>query len=361
VVLFALIYNGMIPGDAVALPIPLHAYAMIFAVFSNFFYGFTLTTFPRFSSRPSIETRRYLWLWLLNLLAALSLFASIWLPESFYAASVIMAFSFAYIIKIFYGIYQQASEPRIDQYWIIIAFGMGAISNLLFLLSHIPCQSCDVKVFYLNGVEVGIYLYMIFLAVVIAFRMVPFFSRVMNYQKSTWFHGALFALLLLHLFFAGYMPRALFAVDLAAALLLGYELHKADLPYPNQDPLIWSLHLAMFWLPLGFLVGSITEFFEAWFAYYSFRLPLHLLVLGFLTTILVAFGTRVTLGHGGAVLQVDRWGKSIFYFTQIVVLGRMAFSLTGTNFWFDVSILLWVALILLWLSRYGRILVLGGR
>jgi uncharacterized protein involved in response to NO len=242
--------------------------------------------------------------------------------------------------------------------------GMGAFSNLLYLLAAVPCETCRPGVFREYAALTGIYLYLIFLPAVIGFRMVPFFSRVMDYAKSSWFHSALFGLLLAHVMLAGAWPKGLFAVDLALALVLGGELMRAKRPFPNPDPLLWSLHLAMFWLPLGFFAGAMAEFFQAWFGVEAFQLPLHLLALGFVTTILIAFGTRVTLGHGGAALQVDRWGVLLFWGTQLVLLGRMVLSLVASEGvlhpWFEISAGLWVALFTFWSIRYGRILLFGN-
>ncbi|ADV46717.1 NnrS family protein [Nitratifractor salsuginis] len=359
--LFIPAFRGMLSIDARLL----HAYGMIFLVFTNFFYGFTYTTFTRFSAQPPIEERRYLRVWVLNLLAALSFYVSLWMPPLFYVAALLMALSFAYTLRIFMGIYAKAPEPKKDQYWIIVGFGMGALADLLFLLAQIPCRHCRSGLYFDMGVEVGIYLYLIFLPAVIAFRMVPHFSRCMNYRKSRGFDGVLLLLLLAHVLLSQAWPKGLFAVDLLAALWLGRELWRMELPFPNPDPLLWGLHLALFWLPLGFLAGAAVEFFEAWFGYASLYLPLHLLVLGFLTTIMIAFGTRVTLGHGGAVLGMDRWGAWLLWMTQVVVLGRLALSLAAAQGsispWFDISATLWIVLFVLWTAKYGKILVRGAR
>jgi len=360
-ILFLLAYRGIVATDALRL----HGYGMIFTVFTNFFYGFTFTTFPRFSARPPIDARRYLRIWFLNLMAALSLYASILFPEAFYGAAIFMAFSFAYTLRIFLEIYAAAPEPKSDQYWIIVALGMGALANLLYLLSAVPCGSCSPGIFGSWAVGAGVWLYLLFLPIIVGFRMVPFFSRVTGYAQSPGFHPLVFSLFLGHVVLNAFYPKGLFAVDLLLAAFLGREIFRARLPFPNPDPLLWSLHLALFWLPLGFFVGALAEFAEAWFGVPSFRLTLHLLVLGFLTTILIAFGTRVTLGHGGAVLIADRWGVAIFWMTQVVVLGRLILSLAAENGvifpWFDLSVSLWILLYLLWVMKYGKILITGSK
>ncbi|BCD59391.1 MULTISPECIES: NnrS family protein [unclassified Nitratiruptor] len=342
----------------------LHAYSMIFLIFTNFFLGFLFTTFPRFSGTPPIEPRRYLMVFLLNFLASLVFLIGIWVPFLWFVAPIFMVLSLTLTLKEFYGIYQKCMMPKQDQYWLIVGIGSGAISNLLFLLSLIPC-SCKSTVFYDTAVNFGIYLYLIFVALVVAFRMVPFFSHVMEYKKSRFLYASMFALFLLHSFVSGIYPKALFLIDLIAALVVAYEIKKINLPFPNKEPLLWILHLALFWLPTALFLGSITEFFESFFGWYSFKLPLHLLALGFLMTVLIGFGTRVTLGHSGNALRVDRAGILIFYFTQIVVLGRIMFSLAASFGhvapMFDISATLWILLIIAWLWKYFEVLAFGKR
>ena len=359
-ILFLLSYRGIIHTN----PTLLHSYSMIFIVFTNFFYGFTLTTFTRFSSQMPIAQKRYITLFVLNSIAFVSMIAQVWIEYLFFATTIAMAISFAYLIRIFYEIYQKAPEPKNDQYMIIFAFGMGTLSNILFILSQIPCTKCKADIFLQYGVQTGIYLYMLLLATVIAFRMVPFFSRVMSYQKSSYLHLALVLLLTLHVIISQLFVSWLWLVDLALALMLTYEIMKMDLPFPNPDPLLWGLHIALYWLGFGFLISSAVEFFSAHYGYYSLYMPIHLLMLGFLTSILIAFGTRVTLGHGGALLQVGKATKALFVFVQIVVAIRVILSITASEGkifpLFDIAVTAWIVLFLWWSYLYGKILVAGS-
>jgi len=351
-------YRGVISIDSNLF----HSYSMIFIIFTNFFYGFTLTTFTRFSAKPPIESRRYLRLFVLNLISFLSMLIYLILPLAFFVASIATAISLSYLIRIFYDIYKEANEPKNDQYMIIVSFGMAVVSNLLFILSQIPCSSCNTDILKQFGIAIGVYLYMILLATVIAFRMVPFFSRVLEYQKSSYFHLLLTTLLISHVLLS--QTHWVWVSDLLLAILLIIETMRADLPFPNPDPLLWGLHIAIYWLGFGFLISSIVEFFSAFYSYQSLYMPIHLLVLGFLTTILIAFGTRVTLGHGQAPLIVNRAGKFLFIFVQIVVAFRVILSITASEGklfpFFDISATLWIVMFVWWIGLYGRVLLFGG-
>ena len=361
-VMFLLAYRGIINTN----PTLLHSYSMIFIIFTNFFYGFTLTTFTRFSSQMAIDKRRYTTLFIINLVAFISMVGSIWINYLFFATAIAMAISLSYLIRIFYQIYNKAPEPKDDQYMIIFSFGMGALSNILFILSQIPCSKCKVDIFLQYGIEIGIYLYMFLLATVIAFKMVPFFSRVMTYKKSSYFHLALVVLLTAHVVMAVSFSKWVWLADLFLALMITYEAMKMDLPFPNPDTLLWGLHISIFWIGFGFLISSAVEFFEAYYNYYSLFMPIHILMLGFLTSILIAFMTRVTLGHGGVMLNVNiKAMKALLIFVQIVVILRMVLSLlasSGKIFpLFDISITAWIVMFLWWSYLYGKILIAGAR
>ena len=97
-VMFLLAYRGIINTN----PTLLHSYSMIFIIFTNFFYGFTLTTFTRFSSQMAIDKRRYITLFIINLIAFISMIGSIWINYLFFATAIAMAISLSYLIRIFY-------------------------------------------------------------------------------------------------------------------------------------------------------------------------------------------------------------------------------------------------------------------
>ncbi len=358
-VLFTGIYRGSI--DISIEHNLFHAYSMIFLIFTNFFLGFLFTTFPRFSGVEAIEKRKYLIVFTFSFASAVAFLGVLFIKEAFIISSLFMIFAQVISISIFYKIYQKATLPKYDQYWIITAFGMGLFSNIVFLLSTVS-KGNSAFVYHKTAVDFGIYLYLIFLAFSVSARMIPFFSHRII-QKDMKLLPFVFILFLAHSFLEGLYPKAVFAVDLTAAIIIAKEIIRWKLPFPNKEPLLWILHISVFWLPLALAVGSFAEFFKEWFGIYLFALPLHLLSLGYLTTLLIGFGTRVTIGHSGNILKVDRVTKYIFYFTQIVVLGRIIFSIAAyfgkTSPFFDISITLWLFLFGWWGVKYFNVLFFG--
>jgi len=155
-------------------------------------------------------------------------------------------------------------------------------------------------------------------------------------------------------------------IDLLLSSYMFIEFRRWELKPFESPAILWVLHLALFWLPLAFLLSAISLSLELLLDTSFYFFNIHLLALGFLTTILIGFGTRVTLGHSGQSPHADKLATKIFWLTQIVVLLRALFSLNvgfnmEFNFLFDISISAWLILFLIWAVRYGKVLVFGTK
>ena len=360
--LFLLSYKSFLPIQLN--PSFFHGYSMIFLIFTQFFLGFLLTTFPRFSATNPIEKRSYLTIWTFALIASIFFIATIFFKEAFFPSFIALIFEQTISFSIFYKIYKKTSTEKYDQYWILVSFGIGIFSNLSFLLSFIALDQKAALIYLQTAINYGIYLYLIFLAVTVASRMVPFFSHRII-KKNLKFLPVLFFLFLSRSFLESLYPKAVFLIDMAAAIWTAKEIKRWQLPFPNKEPLLWILHIAVFWIPAALFIGALSEISRELIGAYLFKLPLHTLALGFLTTILIGFGTRVTIGHSGNVLKIDKTTLYIFYFTQIVVFFRIIFSVTGyfgkISPFFDISALLWIVLFSWWLIKYFKVLSFGEK
>lgn len=353
---FMLGFKGVV--SLALLPGYFHAYGLIYVTFTAFFQGFLLTTFPRFSQTAVLAQPIYITNFTLMSLGSIlfllgSLF-SIWIV---YLGMVSLLVAQLYTIVVFYQIYRVSPMSDLhDQFWLIVGFVAGAISHLLFILSLVGAS------YTLGGlgINIGIYLYLIFVAFTVGQRMIPFFSHVMV-EKNRQLLRNIFILLTLYTITHTFALHIDFLFALIAGLYLGYEIYKWKLPYHKAEPILWILHLALFWLPMGLVLGSMGTL-AAHLSGQNFQfLQVHLLVLGFLTTVLIGFGTRVTLGHSGNMMYIDPFTKRLFYLTQIVVFARMLYSLTGFAPLFDISITLWLILFVAWSVKYLPVLLFGKR
>ncbi len=71
-------------------------------------------------------------------------------------APVLMLFSFTLLLKIYLSIYNKAKTAKSDLYTIIVSFGIGALSNVLFFISLLPNNKFS-EIYLKYTINVGIY------------------------------------------------------------------------------------------------------------------------------------------------------------------------------------------------------------
>lgn len=355
---FMLSYKGVVAlqiGSAA-----FHGYSLIYIVFTQFFAGFIMTTFPRFCQAEVVEKSFYLRTWSFFQVGALLFIAgaltSIYLV---YAAALLLFAANAAIVYKLQQIYSSGnSDAKEDPRWILTGFYVGLFAHLLYVLSFFKAD--------VNAVPLALNLYLVYVTFAVAQRMVPFFSHSMSANDPR-FAPAVFGGLLLKVaavYLDLFYLEAL--IDVALGIYIAMEIRRWKLPFKNSAAILKILHLSLYWLVLALLLGGLIRFIEVMFEMAFLQLDTHLLALGFVTTILIGFGTRVTLGHSGQPPHADSTTLKIFYLLQIVVIGRILFSLAmgldrGMFWMFDLSIALWLLLFVFWGERFGPVLVSGKK
>ena len=358
--LFMLSYKGLL--NLAVSPTNFHIYGLTYLLFSPAFFGFLLTTFPRFSSTPSIEKSVYMRLFSFYYIGStLFLLGSIVSPVLSSIGMLVTLVGHGIGVLILKNIYTASEmEDTHDIYWILLAMGFGFLAHLSFIVATL---------FYMPLVglstEISTYLYLFLLAFSVAQRMVPFFSHSMV-GKNEHLLKVVFALLVLHILLEGIYTNSSFIVDLALALLIGKELLRWKLPFPNPNPLLWILHISLYWVPVAFFFGALTNLISMVTEVNFLALDIHIMLLGFVFTILIGFGTRVTLGHSGNQMHADTWVKMLFIWTQVVVAMRLLTSLVAALGWnfmvlFDISATVWLILFISWAIRFFAVLISGKK
>lgn len=364
--IFALSYKGIFSLQTEILNF--HVYTMVFIVFTNMFTGFLFTTFPRFCQAQVITKRYYK-----NIFYSTALGSTIFLVGSFlnhnlmFTGMILLFISQIFMMLKLRTIYKTGNAiDKKDAFWILNAQYFGILGHFLFLVIELQ------KYFSLNldliniATNISFYMFLIFLAFSVAQRMIPFFSHSFA-QKNKNFVKIIFVLFILKTIFANTDFKIVeIVVDLIIGSYMVLEFKRWELHPFNSPAILWVLHLALLWLPLAFLLSAISLTTEIFLDTSFYFLNIHLLAIGFLTTVLIGFGTRVTLGHSGQSPQADRLASNIFWFVQVVVLLRALYSINiafgwGLNFLFDISFSAWLILFLVWGARYGKVLVFGTK
>ncbi len=358
--IFMLAYKGVLH---LAIPaVYFHSYSLIYLLFTPAFTAFLFTTFPRFTSTSPIPKKTYMRIFSLFYIGVvLFMLGSIVSPVLAYAGMLVLLAGHGWVYMILRGIYTQSTMPdNRDVFWIQLAMGFGVLSHLIFVTGSLFFPS-----FVGLGIEMAIYLYLFLLTFSVAQRMVPFFSHCMAARNDRLL-PTLFALLVAHVILEGIYTNASFAIDAALAFVTLKEILRWQLPFPNPNLLLWILHLALYWVPTAFLMGAMAGLTTLVGGPDLLFLDIHALMLGFVLTILIGFGTRVTIGHSGNMMQAGMWEKVLFNFTQLVVVMRLFVFVAAGFGWnitvlFDISATVWIVLFILWAIRFFDVLIRGKK
>ena len=339
-----------------------HVYSLVYLVFTNVFTGFLFTTFPRFNQTAEIAKNYYINLFYANALGSLLFVIAVFTSSLvIIVAMVLLLIAQMLMVSIMHKIYKEgAATDKSDSYWILSASYFGVFANLLFIVAQFLPEVQS------TAINISFYLYIIFLAFVVGQRMIPFFSHSFA-QKDEKFVKLIFGLFILKsLFSAAAFTQGEIVIDLLIAAFMSKEFLHWELHPFSSPSILWVLHLALAWLPIAFLLSAISLTAGLFLETSFYFLNIHLLAIGFLTTLLIGFGTRVTLGHSGQPPHGDAIATKIFIFIQFVVLARVLFSINvafgwGLNFLFDISFTLWLVLFLWWGGRYAKVLLFGTK
>ncbi len=364
IIVFALDYKEVITLQISSLLF--HTYTLIYGLFLNVFTGFLFTTFPRFCQSEVLKKSFYIQIFSLNAIGSLifivASMSSLYLT---FASMVLLFISNLFMLLKLQHIMRVGTSPaKQDPYWILMASTFGLVAHFLFIVSlfYTPLESL--------AINIAFYMYVIFLTFSVAQRMIPFFCYSTE-QKDLRFVSTAFVFMILKTILSvfnenSYVKGAEIFIDLILALYLFGEFIKWKLPILKAEPIIWVLVLGLLWLPAAFFLDAIVLSAELFLDTSFYYLGVHALAIGFLTTILIGFATRITLGHSGQIPNTTKFDVAIFYFIQVVVILRVLYSISvgstlGLDFLFDISVAAWTLLFVLWGGKFLSVLVFGAK
>lgn len=145
----------------------------------------------------------------------------------------------------------------------------------------------------------------------------------------------------------------------AWALLLVGVLHLVRLIhwasfYTFNNPLVWSLHLSYLCLASGLILIAISFFTEQVRIADAF----HVITVGVFGGMILAMISRVSLGHTGRVLQINKLMVFAFFSIFTAVILRVVLALLNQPLWaWNSSALLWVLAYSIFLRFYIPVLI----
>jgi len=312
--------------DLTVAPIWAHTFLMLFTVFPTFFLGFLFTTFPRWMNGPLVSRRTYVAAPLLLTAATACWLVGIHagLPLQLAAAALATAglvIALVAFLRVLIDARQVVSHAIVTS----AAFAIGIVCTAGF--GYGLWAASDFVLHFAVRAALWGFLLPVFFAV--CHRMVPFFSQgvVPGYVpwRPTWILAAVVGLAWLRLLLgtAGVL-NALVVVDVALFVLTGWCAVRWTSFRARGNPLLWTLYAGYAWLPVAMLLQTLRDgAFVAGGEWALGRAPIHALGMGFFGGLLIAMVTRVTMGHSGRNLAMDRAAFASFLAVQAAAFARV--------------------------------------
>lgn len=348
--------------DLAVAPIWSHSFLMLFTVFPTFFLGFLFTTFPRWMNGPLVPRPWYVAAPLLLTAATAAWIAGAHTGSLLQLLAVTLAVgglavALIALLRVMLDAQQLVSHAVVTS----AAFASGAVAAAGF--GYGIRAADDFALHFAVRAALWGFLLPVFFAV--SHRMVPFFSQgvVPGYVpwRPTWVLAAVVGLAWLRLL-AGtagqldllpWLDALLFV--LTATCALRWTSWRA-----RGQPLLWTLYAAFAWLPVAMLLQLARDASFTFAGEWALgRAPIHALGVGYFGGMLIAMVTRVTMGHSGRPLAMDRAAFACFVAVQAAAVARVASEIAAAQAavrWLLLgSMAAWLAATTGWALRHAPI------
>lgn len=361
--LFELSTRYLFPQYSVSWPLfstAAHIWLLLFGMLPFFFFGFLMTTFPRWMAGHEIPVQRYVPAFVFMFAGVLLFYAGL-----FFAPVLLILASASMLVGWAGGLYAlwrvlRDTRPGDKRHTSMLfsAFSIGWLALAAFLYWQVTGMHEALQL----ALRAGLWGFVLPVFATVAHRMIPFFTssalQQQEVQRPFWLWWTMLAMSLAHgvLEFLG-MPSWLWLADLplafAALTLSGLWGFRRSF----SNPLLAVLHVGFAWLGIAMLLYAVQSLWLLAHDGTGFILglaPLHALTTGCYATLVIGMGTRVTLGHSGLPFSIDTPVKLMFAGIQLAALLRIAADLLPSqSSWLYLSAtLLWLACFGPWVWRY---------
>jgi uncharacterized protein involved in response to NO len=348
--------------DLAIAPVWAHSFLMLFAVFPTFFLGFLFTTYPRWMNGPLVPRA-----WYVAAPSLLTAATAAWIvgvhagPALQLAATGLAVAGLAVALVALLRVLLQADTLVSHAVVTSAAFAVGIVCAAGF--GYGLRTADDFALHFAVRAALWGFLLPVFFAV--CHRMVPFFSQgvVPGYVpwRPTWVLVAVVGLAWSRLVagtagLLGLLPW----LDALLFLLTATCVLRWTSTRARGNPLLWTLYAACAWLPVAMLLQLARDAsFSLTGAWVLGRAPIHALGMGYFGGLLVAMVTRVTVGHSGRPLAMDRATLVCFVALQAAAAARVASEIAtapATIRWLLLgSLAAWLAACATWAARHAPI------
>ncbi|WP_240939201.1 NnrS family protein [Diaphorobacter sp. HDW4A] len=150
-------------------------------------------------------------------------------------------------------------------------------------------------------------------------------------------------------------------IELCAGLALLWLAYRWGLVQSLKNRLLAMLHIGFSWIGIAFVLAGAVRLVSLFIPIGGGDLAaLHAFTMGALGSLLLAMVTRVSCGHSGRMLHADRLVWGLFCLLQVTVVLRVVAAFGGglASYVLTVAALLWAAVVTVWGARlctwYGK-------
>jgi uncharacterized protein involved in response to NO len=332
-----------------------HGHEMLFGFLGSAIAGFLLTAVPSWTGQKGVSGLPLMVLTCAWLAARLLIATSGWWPAAFIAAV-----DLSFLPLLGFLVARPLLRLRNRNAVLLIVLGALWLTDLIFHVALIRENPALAS----HALNIGIDI-VLTLVTVIGGRIVPAFTAAALRQQGV--EGAVqsrlvftvLAIAAMALVTLGdiFWPDSRLAGVIAgvAAIVLGMRLLQWRTLRTLRQPIVWILHLAYAWLPIGLALKAASML--GGYAFAAFWL--HALTIGALTTMVTAVMTRAALGHTGRALIVHPLITTTYVLLTAAALVRV-FGLSGLGLSFPLvvvwSALFWTTAFALFVGVYLPIL-----
>lgn len=327
------------------LPVPLHGILMPLGVFPLFILGFTFTAGPRWLNVTASSHHFLIHGATYFVGLVLVLFAStVGLPPLRLSGFALMLAAWcAVTLRWAKLIVESKSDDKKHAIALLIGMLGGVLSMLCAFL-----WSCGSDLAWHAARQLSFFAFLLPIFLTVCHRMLPFFTANVLHNYTTWRPYSLLATWLVGcwtLAFAGILGSSLVQVIVASLLSLSFAntSWRWGLFRSLENRLLAMLHLSFAWLSVVFALHAVTSL-----GYAIGSAATHALALGFMSTMLVGFVSRVSFGHSGRPLQAGNLLWGLYLALHLSAILRVFASFQATDTLIKLSAGLWLLVFVSW-------------
>jgi uncharacterized protein involved in response to NO len=333
-----------------------HGHEMLFGFIGATVAGFLLTAVPSWTGQRGFAGRP------LMILASLWLIARVAIASStLWPLAVVATLDLAFLPGLAALVLRPLLRSRNRNTPLLLVLAALWGTNAAFYWGLFKLDAALARHALLLGVDI-----VLLLVTIIGGRIVPAFTASALKQRrvagaiQTWRGvtpltvGSMAGVVLIDLFLPE--SRAAGVMALLAAVMQAVRMLQWSTLRTLREPIVWVLHVAYLWLPVGLALKSLA--FLSGDAFAAFWL--HALTIGAIATMILAVMTRAALGHTGRPLVVDPVIALAYLLLSAAALVRV-FGLSWLHLGYPLVILLaaflWTSAFVLFLWIYAPILL----